>query len=60
MLTTESKFPLAVALNFFKGQNTINYGSLFAATTITIMPVLVVYFFCQKRFVEGIALSGIK
>lgn len=60
VLTTQKKYPLAVALSMFSGQNTINYGGLFAATAITIIPILVVYLFFQKRFVEGVSMSGIK
>jgi len=60
VLTTQDKYPLAVALNMFSGQNTTDYGGLFAATAITIVPILVVYLFAQKRFVEGISMSGIK
>jgi multiple sugar transport system permease protein/raffinose/stachyose/melibiose transport system permease protein len=52
--------PLAVALNMFSGQNTVNYGGLFAATAVTILPVLIIYLFFQKRFVEGVSMSGIK
>ena len=60
VLTTQDKYPLAVALNMFSGQNTTNFGGLFAATAVTIIPILIVYVFAQKRFVEGISMSGIK
>lgn len=60
VLSTESKFPLAVALSQFTGQNVTHYGQLFAATAVTIVPVLVVYLAFQKRFVEGVSMSGIK
>jgi len=60
VLTTQDKYPLAVALNMFSGQNTTNFGGLFAATAVTIIPILVVYLFAQKRFVEGVSMSGIK
>lgn len=60
VLNSQNKFPLSVALNMLSGQNNTNYGGLFAATTVTILPVLIVYFIFQKRFVEGISMSGIK
>ncbi len=60
VLNTKDKMPLAVALNMFSGQNTVNYGGLFAATAVTILPVLIIYLFFQKRFVEGVSMSGIK
>lgn len=60
VLSTESKFPLAVALSQFTGQNVTHYGQLFAATAVTIIPVLIVYLSFQKKFVEGVSMSGIK
>lgn len=60
VLSTDSKFPLAVALSQFTGQNVTHYGQLFAATAVTIIPILVVYLMFQKRFVEGVSMSGIK
>lgn len=60
VLNTKDKMPLAVALNMFSGQNTVNYGGLFAAAAVTILPVLIIYLFFQKRFVEGVSMSGIK
>ncbi|WP_304943925.1 carbohydrate ABC transporter permease [Vallitalea guaymasensis] len=60
VLNSQEKFPLAVALNMFSGKNTTNFGGLFATSAVTIIPVVAVYFFFQKRFIEGISMSGIK
>lgn len=60
ILTTDSKFPLAVALSTFSGKNSVAYGQLFAATAVTMIPILIVYFIFQKRFVEGMSMNGIK
>ncbi len=60
VLQDSDKFPISVALNMFSGQNNTNYGGLFAATAVTIIPILIVYFIFQKRFIEGVAMSGIK
>lgn len=60
VLNSSNKFPLAVALNMFSGQNNTDYGGLFAATSITILPVVIVYLFMQKRFIEGVSMSGVK
>ena len=43
---------------FFGGVH--DYGALFAATTISIIPVLAVYLFFQKQFIAGIAASAVK
>jgi len=31
-----------------------------AASTVTILPILVLFFFAQRTFIEGISISGIK
>ncbi len=60
ILESQEKFPIAVALNMFSGQNNTNYGGLFSATAVTILPIMIVYLIFQKRFIEGVAMSGIK
>ncbi len=51
---------VSVGLKLFNGQYMQDYGAIFAATMISIIPVVVVYLLLQKRFVEGIANSGLK
>jgi ABC-type glycerol-3-phosphate transport system permease component len=60
MITNTDLQLLPVALKNFIGKYYTNYGALFASTTLSVIPVLVVYLFFQKRFIEGVALSGIK
>lgn len=60
MITTQSKQVLAVGLTTFSGQYATDYGGLFAATTISTVPVLLVYLFFQKRFVAGAASAAVK
>ncbi len=44
----------------FNGRYATNYGGLFAATVISIVPVIVVYTIFQKRFVAGVAAGSVK
>jgi multiple sugar transport system permease protein len=37
-----------------------DYGAQMAAATLILLPIIVVFLFCQKFFVEGIATSGLK
>ncbi len=60
VITKPDKQLISVGLKMFNGQYQTDYGSLFAATVISIIPVIVVYLLLQKRFVEGIATSGLK
>lgn len=60
MIRSESKQLLSIALNMFSGRYSTDYGGLFAATSIAIIPVIVCYLIFQKRFIEGIASSAVK
>lgn len=51
---------LQLALNMFKGENTTQWNYLMAATLIIILPILVLFIFLQKYFVQGIATTGMK
>ena len=57
----ESEYTLPVALALYStGQNSIQYGLLLAGATIVVVPVLLVFLVFQRRFIEGIATTGIK
>ena len=60
VITKNDKQLIAVGLKLFNGQYQTDYGSLFAATVISIIPVVAVYLLLQKRFVEGLSSSGLK
>jgi multiple sugar transport system permease protein len=51
--------PLAVA-HFRNAEAGTDYGALMAAAMVVVAPLLVAFLFAQRRFVEGIALTGIK
>ncbi len=58
---TEDSYTLPVALALFaKGQNATNYGLLLAGATVVVMPILLIFLAFQRRFIEGIATTGIK
>jgi ABC-type glycerol-3-phosphate transport system permease component len=60
--TDLQKTTLTVGLAFFQ-QQLIQGGKftvLMAGALISILPLIIVFFFAQKQFVEGIALSGVK
>ena len=42
------------------GSSVTPYGVVMAGALISALPLLIVFFFVQKRFVEGIAMTGIK
>lgn len=60
VINSQDKQLLAVGLKMFNGQYSTDYGALFAATAISIIPVLLIYLFFQKQFIAGIASSAVK
>jgi len=57
---TENMRTVQLALSLYKDEYTIEWELLMAATAVTIIPLLIVFFFAQKYFVEGIVTTGIK
>lgn len=60
-LTSPELFPVSVGLNFFKDQfGAIYYDRLIAASVLSMVPMIVLFFFAQRYFIEGIQLTGLK
>lgn len=58
---TNDTYTLPVALALYStGQNEQQYGLLMAGATIVVLPVLAVFLIFQRRFIQGIATTGIK
>lgn len=60
MINDENKQLISVGLRLFNGQYGTDYGGLFAATSISIIPVVIVYIVFQKQFIAGIATGSNK
>ena len=62
LLREQDYFTIPISLNFFRfagGQST-NYPPLMAVVVLATLPILIIYIFFQRYFVEGIAASGVK
>jgi ABC-type glycerol-3-phosphate transport system permease component len=59
-LNTAELQTLPVALALFQGEYFTQVSVLMAAATITILPILVVFFSAQKYFLQGITMTGFK
>ena len=53
-------YTVALGLNFFRSSYQVSWAYLMAASLVTMLPVLLVFFFAQRLFIEGISLTGIK
>jgi multiple sugar transport system permease protein len=59
-LRTEENFTVQLGLNALNGRFSLEYQQTMAQTIISLIPVLLVFFFAQRRFVQGIVVSGVK
>jgi multiple sugar transport system permease protein len=62
LLRDQNYFTVPIALGFFRtaGGFSTNYPPLMAVVVLSTLPVLILYIFFQRYFVEGIAASGVK
>lgn len=54
------KMTLSAGISSLQGQHSTNYPVMMAGSTLAMIPMLVLYIFFQKQFIEGIALTGTK
>jgi len=59
-LLDETRYTLSLGLAMFQGQYEAQYGRLMAASALMTCPIVVLFFFTQRQFIEGIKLTGIK
>jgi multiple sugar transport system permease protein len=59
-LQDETKYTLSIGLTFFQSQREIQFSLLMAASTLIVLPVVALFLFFQRAFVEGISLGSIK
>jgi multiple sugar transport system permease protein len=60
-LTNQKQFTLGLGLyNFIGAVSRTNWGLLLAASTMMTIPPMILFFFAQRSFIEGISLTGIK
>ena len=59
-LADEHKYTLSLGLASFSSQYGSYPGMLMAVTTVITVPIIVIFFFAQRTFIQGITLTGIK
>jgi multiple sugar transport system permease protein len=60
VLSSEEKYTLPIGIQYFKSLHSTDWTLLMAGSMMALLPILVVFIFTQRYFVEGIKLSGIK
>jgi ABC-type glycerol-3-phosphate transport system permease component len=59
-LQTPESLTLAVGIRWFSGRFATEFHLLMAVSVVALLPIIVIFFFAQKQFIEGIALTGVK
>jgi multiple sugar transport system permease protein len=57
-LSNPSKYTLAYGLQQFVSNHYVNWMQLMAASVLFTIPIVVLFFFAQKTFIQGIATTG--
>jgi multiple sugar transport system permease protein len=59
-LHSRENYTLSIGLAMLRDQNQGMYGQLMGVAALMIIPVIILFFFAQKTFIQGIKTSGIK
>jgi multiple sugar transport system permease protein len=59
-LQTPDNFTIQLGLNLLNGRYQLEYQQTMAQTILSLIPVLLVFFVAQRRYVQGIVVTGIK
>jgi ABC-type glycerol-3-phosphate transport system permease component len=59
-LHSQGMFTLALGLRAFQGEYGTDWNLLMAASLVVMLPVLLLFFFLQRYFIQGIVFTGIK
>ncbi len=60
-INSVKKFPISLALRLsLDSESVVHWGKIMAMSTVAVLPVIVLFFSCQKYFVEGITAGAVK
>lgn len=59
-LNSQDLYPLALGLFEFKEKYSVAYGMLMSTSFLMTLPVILVFFFAQRYFIQGVTLTGLK
>ena len=60
LTTTNSKRTLPIALQYFKSQFSSDYGAMFAATMLVVLPSIIVFIVMQEQVTSGLVSGAVK
>lgn len=59
-LNSTEKKTIQLGIKMFIGQYSTEYGLIMAASVVSLIPVVIVFLLFQRKFVQGVATSGLK
>lgn len=59
-VNSKEMMTIALGLQWFKSENFGLYGEMMATSLVMTLPLIAVFFMCQRYMIEGVALTGIK
>ena len=59
-LTKQNMYTLSLGLQSFLGEHHVEWNLLMAASAVFTLPTIVIFFFAQKYFIEGVKTYGLK
>jgi multiple sugar transport system permease protein len=60
VISSDSQMTLQLGLSSFQGAHSTQWALLMAGTAMSQVPILALFFICQRWFVQSVALSGLK
>lgn len=59
-LNQQDQYPLSLGLYAFRARRTTEWGLMMAGSMLTTFPLMILFFFAQRYFLEGIKMTGLK
>ncbi len=60
LATQREMYTMEVGLSVFQQRFSIDYGSITAGSTVSIIPVFIVFLVLRRNIIQGITLTGLK
>jgi multiple sugar transport system permease protein len=59
-LSSDKLYPITVGIALFRGEHSLYYDRVFAASLLATVPLLAIFFLGQRYIIGGISLTGLK
>jgi multiple sugar transport system permease protein len=59
-LNKQEEYTLSIGLQAFMQEHFVEWGPMMAASAIFTVPIVIMFFFAQSYFIEGITVTGMK